>query len=125
MILSLDKNNISRAYNNQNLYYKLSTENKSKWINNLYNYYNKTLPLINYNKSDVQFSFNLLCKNQNYSISTTCNDLSLFEKYNFINLIKFIKSTKQSTATSINNTNTFLNCNIIIFDDDYKQNYVQ
>ena len=126
MILSTDKNNLSNAYNNQNLYYKLSDEQKSEWINNIYNYYNKSLPIIIHNLQDIKYSFNLLCNNQNYSLFESCNDFSLFEKYNFNNLIKFIKSNyiKKDINKNIKNSDSFLNYNLIIYDDDYLKHYV-
>ena len=127
MILSINKNNSSNAYNNQNLYYKLSNEQKTEWINNIYNYYNKSLPIINHNLQDIKYSFNLLCNKQNYSLFESCNDFSLFEKYKFNNLIKFIKSNniKKDINKNIKNSDPFLNYNLIIYDDDYLKNYVQ
>ena len=124
MILSSNKNNINIAYTNQKKYNSLSKEEKDKWIYNIYNFYNKTIPLISYSIEDIFYSFKILCEKQNYSIITDCSDYSQFEKYNFHNLINFIKNNNHVKNTVNKKTEKFLNCNLIIVDEDYKKNYV-
>ena len=124
MILSPNKNNINIAYSNQKKYNSLSKEQKDKWIYYVYNFYNKSLPLITYSKEDIDYSFNLLCNQQNYSIITDCNDYSKFEKYGFTNLINFMKNNNHLRNNVNKKTKKLLNYNLIIVDNDYKINYV-
>ena len=123
MILSSDKNNINNAYTNQKKYNNLSEENKKKWIYGIYNFYNNSIPLVLYSKKNIDYSFNILCKAQKYSIITDCEDYAQFKKYGLNNLINFIKNN----SIKINNNKKiekFLNCILTIVDEDYKKNYV-
>ena len=124
MIISQNTNNINIAYSNQKKYNNLSKEEKDKWIDEIYNFY-KSLPLIPYSKKDIEYSFEKLCKKQKYSIITDCHNYSQFEKYDFHNLINFIKNNNHIKNTINKKTEKFLNCNLIIVDDDYKKNYVE
>ena len=124
MILSSNKNNINIAYSNQKKYNSLSKEEKDKWIYNIYNYYNKSIPLISYSMEDIFYSFKILCHQQKYSIITDCDDYSVFEKYNLHNLINFIKNNNHVKNTINKKTEKFLNCDLIIVDEDYQQKYI-
>jgi hypothetical protein len=124
MILSSNNNNINIAYTNQKKYNSLSKEEKDKWICNIYNFYNKSIPVIPYSIEDILYSFKILCNKQKYSIITDCNDYSKFEKYRFSNLINFIKNNNRSKNSVQKKIEKFLNCNLIIVDEEFKKNYV-
>jgi hypothetical protein len=125
MILSSNENNINIAYLNQKKYNNLLKEDKKKWIYNIYNFYNKSIPIISYSKKDIDYSFKILCDKQNYSVKADCNNYSEFEKYKFNYLIKFIKNNNNNNNTTNNiKNNRFLNCNLLIIDTDYKKYYV-
>ena len=55
MILSSNKNNINIAYSNQKKYNNLSKEEKDKWIYNIYNFYNNSIPVIYYSIEDILY----------------------------------------------------------------------
>ena len=125
MILSSNKNNINIAYSNQKKYNSLSKEEKDKWIHNIYNFYNNSIPLISYSMEYIFYSFKILCEKQNYSIITDCSDYYKFEKYNLHNLINFIKNNNHIKDKNVNKKiEKFLNCNLIIVDEDYKKKYL-
>lgn len=102
-------------------YKNLSNFEKKKFIDNLFLYYDKTIPIMEFSKPDVDFCFDNLLKEQNYTISTNCVNFDEFKKYKLFNLINFVKNTKHkiSDRTEFN----FLNCNIIINDEDEKKNW--
>ena len=122
MFLSFDnyKKNFEK---NKIEFSKLDEENKNKWIDGIYNFYNKKIPLIEYNKKDIDFSFNNLLKNQKYSITTNCDDFKTFEKYKLNNLINFIKNNKALKKENLKND--FLNFHITINDEEYFKHYIQ
>ena len=73
---------------------------------------------------DIFYSFKILCHQQKYSIITDCDDYSVFEKYNLHNLINFIKNNNHVKNTINKKTEKFLNCDLIIVDEDYQQKYI-
>jgi hypothetical protein len=104
---------LENAKYNQNLYNNLSNDEKNKWIDKVYKYYNKNLPLIKYNKNKINESFKNLKNKQNYKIIKTNFNLI---KYRLFNLLKFINETYTINKSTHN-------CILEIIDIDYKINY--
>ena len=109
--------------NNKKKYNELDRDKKYKFIEGIFKYYNRSVPLLEYIKSDIDFSFNNLLKEQNYSVSTNCNKMGIFKKYELNSLINFIDSKKNIEYKNMKND--FLDCHITINDEDYIKNYVE
>lgn len=107
---------IKHAKYNQNYYNNLSQQDKNKWIEQVYNYYNKSLPLVKYDKNEVNKYFNKLKQPQKYKVIKTNFD---YKKYKLFNLINFMNE-HDAKLNSDSNNNYFID----IIDVDYKINYI-
>ena len=107
---------IKHAKYNQNYYNNLSQQDKDKWINQVYNYYNKSLPLVKYDKNEINKYFNKLKQPQKYKVIKTNFD---YKKYKLFNLINFMNK-HDAELNSDSNNNYFID----IIDVDYKTNYI-
>jgi hypothetical protein len=105
---------IENAKYNQQFYNNLSQIDKDKWIDKVYQFYNNSLPIIQYNKEKIIEHFNKLKQKQNYKVIKTKFN---YKKYKLFNLIKFINDTDKVFYNT-------KNCFIDIIDVDYKINYI-
>ena len=122
----LSKNSYINEYNeNKNNFNKLSNYDKKTWIENIYKYFNNSVPLINYSKEDIEYSFDNLKKKQKYMISTNSKNYNIFEKHNLHSLIEFIKSNTIIQTNKTNKKNDFLNIHLTITDIDYVKHYIE
>jgi hypothetical protein len=132
MLLSDDIiENKKNAQVNQNNYNNLNDQTKKNWINNVYKYYNNSIPLVEYSINDIKYSFSILENKQNYKVIINNNNFANLKKYNFYNLIKFIGKNKTNDIEIINKSKkfgnkikNFMGIKLVIYDYDYKKNYV-
>lgn len=126
MYISEDDENLKNAEYSENKFRNLSEEERKVYINNVYNYYNNTLPLVEHNIEDIRICYKNLESDQKYYLYEKVNDFSLLKKYNFNNLINFINKTeiKNFSFNKNNFIKKFGNINLIIYDYDYKINYI-
>lgn len=71
---------------NQNFFNKLTKEEQNLWINKVFNYYNKSLPLVKYDKKKILKHFNSLKNNQSFKKINDYEYIDVDYKFNYVNL---------------------------------------
>ena len=82
---------MDNAKYNENYYNTMTKEMKDKWINIVYEHYNKQLPFVKHDINKIKDNIKLLQHNQKYNVIITNFNYS---KYNLNSLIYFIKNNK-------------------------------
>lgn len=104
---------MDNAKYNENFYNHLTKEEQSYFIEKVYETYNKTLPLIEYDLGEIKKYFEMLKMNQPFTISKNINT-NLLKKYKLEAFIEFINKLDKNNEK-----------NITFIDVNYVENYVK
>lgn len=122
--------NFDNSFYNSKQYKELSDKEKNTWINAVYNFYKKQIPLFTYSKPDIFYLYGNLSNNQRFYVYSTFKNTEELKKYHLNYLIKFIKETQPAETSSIKKylkgrTLKFMNNILIIIDQDNSENFIK
>jgi len=120
----ISDDNENNAELNQNKFNSLDENDKNTYIDGVYKYYKKTLPIIEHDINDIRICYKNLQLDQKYFLYEKPKSTTMLDKYNFKNLINFINKTHVKKIELKKKGQQFINFNLIIYDYDYKIHYV-
>jgi len=123
-------NHFNNSSYNTKKYNKLTKEQKNKWINAVYKYYNNEIPIFEYSKSDIFFMYGNLLNPQLFYVYSSFKNYDSLKKYGFNSLINFIKGTQQIKECYVEKFLNikdlkFLGQTLIIIDCQYSEHFVK
>lgn len=126
----IDPGNYSKNFKINNVnFLNLKQEEKDIFLYKVYEHYNRSIPMLKNIKQDKKFMFSRLRQRQNLSIffkEHSNNSMNELKEHKFLNLIKFMKSTKnikQDNTVITNTSRKFLNISLVIIDNEVKKNF--
>jgi 16S rRNA G966 N2-methylase RsmD len=118
------------SFYNSKQYKELSQKEKDKWIDSVYNFYKKQIPLFSYSKPDIFYLYSNLSNSQRFYVYSTFKNMEELKKHRLNSLVKFIKDTPIIEPSYISKylkgrTLKFMNNILIIVDHDCSSNFIK